>query len=49
MKSALIRRSSDPYVPAFELNTISLYSARMRENKDQKNSEYGHFSQSGKI
>ena len=23
------------------------YSVRMRENKDQNNSEYGHFSRSG--
>ena len=26
---------------------ISPYSVRMRENTDQNNSEYGHFSQSG--
>ena len=37
-----------PYFPAFELNEygyiirISLYSVQMRENTDQKNSEYGH-------
>ena len=32
-----------------EIRTISQHSARMRENKDQKNSEYGHFSRSEKI
>ena len=25
---------------------MSLYSVRMQENKDQNNSEYGHFSRS---
>ena len=29
-------------------NSTSPYSARMRENADQNNSEYGHFSRSGK-
>ena len=29
-----------------ELQSISPYSVRMRENTDQKNSEYGHFSRS---
>ena len=28
---------------------ISPYSVQMRENKDQKNSEYGHFSRSAKF
>ena len=28
--------------------SISPYSVRMRENTDQKNSEYGHFSRSDK-
>ena len=28
---------------------ISPYSVQMRENKDQNNSEYGHFSRSGKL
>ena len=32
---------SGPHFPAF-----GLYSVRMRENTDQKNSEYGHFSRS---
>ena len=27
-----------------KIGSISLYSVRMRENTDQKNSEYGHFS-----
>ena len=36
---------SGPYFPAFGLNTERyLYSVRIRENADQKNSEYGHFS-----
>ena len=47
VKSARIRSFSGPYFPAFGLNTgISQYSVRMRENTDQKNSEYGHFSRS---
>ena len=29
-----------------ELRSISPYSAQMRENADQNNSEYGHFSDS---
>ena len=29
-----------------KIQSISLYSVRMRENVDQKNSEYGHFSRS---
>ena len=32
-----------------ELMHISPYSIRMRKNTDQKNSEYGHFSRSGKV
>ena len=43
--------TSGPYFPAFGLNTeryfVSLriqYSVRMRENAEQNNSEYGHFS-----
>ena len=31
-----------------ELRSISLYSVRMRENTDQKNSEYRHFSRCAK-
>ena len=38
MKSVRIRSIFGPYFP---------YSVRMRENSDQKNSEYGHFSRSG--
>ena len=30
------------------LVVINLYSVRMRENPDQKNSKYGHFSRSTK-
>ena len=33
--------------PLFGRSRISLYSVRMRENADQNNSEYGHFSRSG--
>ena len=45
VKSVRIRRFSDPYFPAFgPILRISLYSVLMRENTDQKNSEYGHFS-----
>ena len=38
-----------PHFPAFRLNTsrygdISLYSVQMRENADQNNLQYGHFS-----
>ena len=33
-------RSSSPYS---EIRSISLYSAQLRENTDQNNSEYGHF------
>ena len=29
-----------------EIQSVSPYSVQMRENKDQKNSEYGHFSRS---
>ena len=49
MKSARIHSFFGPYFPAFglkhgELRSISLCSVRMRENIDQKNYEYGHFS-----
>ena len=43
VKSARIRSYSGPYFPAFGL----MYSVRIRENADQNNSEYGHFSGSG--
>ena len=42
MKSFCIQSFSGPSFPAFELNK-ERYSV-MRENTDQKNSEYGHFS-----
>ena len=45
LKSVRIRQFSGPYFPAFGLNTE--YSVRMRENTEQKNSEYGHFLRSG--
>ena len=38
VKSVRIRRFSSPYL------RISQYSVQMRENRDQKKSEYGHFS-----
>ena len=31
-----------------EIRSMSLYSTRIRENTDQKNSEYGHFSRTDK-
>ena len=46
VKSVLIQSFSGPYFPAFHPNTENSYSVRMRENTDQKNSEYGHFSRS---
>ena len=51
VKSVRIRSFSGPYFPAFGLNMdryrVSLQnSVRMRENTDQDNSEYGHFSRS---
>ena len=41
VESVGIQSFCGPYFPVFGLNT---YSVRMRENMDQKNSEYGHFS-----
>ena len=42
MKDVRIRRFSDTYFPAFEMNTERYpYSVQMWENADQKNSEYG--------
>ena len=47
MKSVRVRSFSGPYIPAFGLNTERYpYSVRLREKKDQKNSEYGNFSRS---
>ena len=43
--SVRIRSFSGPYFSAFGLN-ISPYSVRMRENTDQKNSEYRQLSRS---
>ena len=53
-KSVRIWSFSSAYFPAFVLNieryretpSISPYSVRMRENTDQTNFEYGHFSRS---
>ena len=50
LKSVRIRSFSGPYFPAFGLNTerysVSLPSVPMRENTDQKNSEYEQFLRS---
>ena len=43
VKSVRIRSFSGPHFPVFGLNT---YLVRMRENVNQKNSEYGHFLRS---
>ena len=39
------RLISGPYFPDWDIH-IFPYLVRMRENMDQKNSEYGHFTQS---
>ena len=50
MKSVRIQSFSGPYFPAFGLNmerygrSISPYSVHMRENRNQRNCEYGLFS-----
>ena len=50
VKKVRIRSFSGPYFPAIRLNTsISPYSVRIRENTDQNNPEYEHFSRSGCI
>ena len=51
MKSVRIRIYSGPHIPRirseyWEILNISIYSARMRKNADQNNSEHGHFSRS---
>ena len=51
VKSVRIWSFSDPYFPTFgfnaEITTKSPYSVQMREDTDQKNSEYGHLLSSG--
>ena len=51
VKIVRIRSISGRYFPAFRMNTdrysICPYSVQIRENTDQKNSEYGHFLPSG--
>ena len=43
LKIICIWRFSGPHFPAFELNTERFFVfIRMRENTDQKNSEYAH-------
>ena len=59
LKSVRIWSFSGPYFPEFGLNTeryclslslcLSSRSVRMRDNMDQKNSEYGHFLHSGSL
>ena len=46
MKSGPIRSFSGPYFPTFGLDTerYGVKSVWMRENSEQKKSEYGHFS-----
>ena len=49
LKSALIRSYSSLYIPALrteyaEIRSIFPYTVRMRENRYQNNSKYGHFS-----
>ena len=46
MKSVRIRSFSGSYFLAFGLNTGNAGCWKMHENKDQKNSEYGHCSRS---
>ena len=51
MKSVYIRSFSGPYYSRIQTKysqilRVSWYSVGMRENADQKNSEYGHFSSS---
>ena len=48
VKSGRIRSFSGPYFPAFGLHTerYRVKNVQMRENMDQKKSEYGHFSRS---
>ena len=49
VKNVRIGSFSAPYFPAFGRNVSLLGSVRMRENRDQKNSKYGHFSRSNKL
>ena len=48
VKNVRMRSYSCPYFPALdeygEICNISPYSVRIRENAEQNNSEYGHFS-----
>ena len=51
VKSVRIRSFFDPNFPTirteyWDLQSKSPYSVRMRENADQKSSEYGHFLRS---
>ena len=45
VKTVRIRSYSGPYIPHLDwTRSISPYSVRRRENTNQNNSEYGHFS-----
>ena len=49
MKSARIRKFSGPYIRTKYRDLLcksEIYSVQMRENPDQKNTEYGHFLRS---
>ena len=46
VKSVRIRSYFGPHFTVFGLNRESPYSVRIRENADQNNSEYRHFSRS---
>ena len=48
VKRVRIRAFSGPFFPAFGLNTerYGMRRVQMRENTDQKNSEYGQFAHS---
>ena len=53
LKSVRSQSFSGPYFLVFGLNSerygISLYSVRMRENTNQENSKYEHFSRRGNV
>ena len=52
VKIVRIRSFSSPHFPAFGLNTkiyrVNLHTGKLWKNKDQKNSEYEHFSRNDK-
>ena len=40
---SFVKKKKKYYAEKYEIRSISLYSVRMWENTDQKNSEYGYF------